>query len=169
MFPSLVESRFIFRGSRGTGAIRIANRHGHVANGGTFTCATAIWRLKHELVRRPYIGSARPVANMTRAMLTALRLIIGVASGIAMVAIGTGAQRRIAEQLENVGTNCLVIRPGSVPHGEVCTGVGGKTSLTLADAQGIAGCPMWSTSPQACGTPPSCAIGARIGEPPSTA
>ena len=59
--------------------------------------------------------------NKTRAMLTTLGVIIGVASVIAMVAIGTGAQQRIAEQLENMGTNSLVIRSGSVPLGWAST------------------------------------------------
>jgi putative ABC transport system permease protein len=75
--------------------------------------------------------------NKTRAMLTALGVIIGVASVIAMVAIGAGAQQRIAEQLENMGTNSLVIRPGSVTRGGVRTGAGTTTSLTLADAEAI--------------------------------
>ena len=76
--------------------------------------------------------------NKIRAMLTALGVIIGVASVIAMVAIGTGAQKRIAEQLESMGTNSLVIRAGSVTHGGVRTGAGTITSLTLADAQAVA-------------------------------
>jgi len=76
--------------------------------------------------------------NKTRAMLTALGVIIGVASVIAMVAIGAGAQQRIAEQLESMGTNSLVIRSGSVTRGGVRTGAGTTTSLTLADAEAIA-------------------------------
>jgi putative ABC transport system permease protein len=76
--------------------------------------------------------------NKTRAALTALGVIIGVASVIAMVAIGTGAQRRIAATLESLGTNTLVIRPGSVTRGGVRTGAGGITSLTRADAAAIA-------------------------------
>ncbi len=79
--------------------------------------------------------------NKTRAMLTALGVIIGVASVIAMVAIGAGAQQRIAQQLENMGTNSLVIRSGSVTHGGVRTGAGTTTNLTLADAAAIAGLP----------------------------
>ena len=77
--------------------------------------------------------------NKTRAMLTTLGVIIGVAAVIAMVAIGTGAQRRIAQQLENMGTNSLVIRSGSVTRGGVRTGAGTTTSLTLADAAAVAG------------------------------
>ena len=76
--------------------------------------------------------------NKTRAMLTALGVVIGVASVIAMVAIGTGAQQRIAQQLQNMGTNTLVIRSGTVTRGGVRTGVGTTTSLTLADAEAIA-------------------------------
>jgi putative ABC transport system permease protein len=75
--------------------------------------------------------------NKTRAMLTALGVIIGVASVIAMVAIGSGAQQRIAEQLASMGTNTLVIRPGSVTRGGVRTGAGTTTSLTRADAEAI--------------------------------
>ena len=75
--------------------------------------------------------------NKSRAMLTTLGVIIGVASVIAMVAIGAGAQQRIAQQLENMGTNTLVIRPGSVTRGGVRTGMGTVTSLVRADAEAI--------------------------------
>ncbi|PLY13541.1 MAG: multidrug ABC transporter substrate-binding protein, partial [Sedimenticola sp.] len=75
--------------------------------------------------------------NKTRAMLTALGVIIGVASVIAMVAIGAGAQLRIAETLESLGTNTLVIRPGTLTSGGVRSGAGGKTSLTYEDAVAI--------------------------------
>ena len=75
--------------------------------------------------------------NKTRAMLTALGVIIGVASVIAMVSIGAGAQQRIAEQLEKMGTNTIAIRPGSVTRGGVRTGMGTVTSLTRADADAM--------------------------------
>jgi len=79
--------------------------------------------------------------NKTRAMLTTLGVVIGVGSVIAMLGIGSGAQQRIAEQLERLGTNNLMIRPGSVTHGGVRTGAGGKNTLTLADANAIAELP----------------------------
>ena len=79
--------------------------------------------------------------NKTRAMLTTLGVIIGVASVIAMVAIGNGAQQRIAAQLESMGTNSLVVRAGSVTRGGVRTGAGTTTSLTLEDAEAIADLP----------------------------
>ena len=75
--------------------------------------------------------------NKSRAMLTTLGVIIGVASVIAMVSIGAGAQKRIAEQLESMGTNTLGIRPGSVTRGGVRTGMGTVTSLVRADADAI--------------------------------
>jgi putative ABC transport system permease protein len=76
--------------------------------------------------------------NKTRAMLTALGVVIGVGSVIAMLGIGSGAQQRIAEQLASMGTNSLVIRPGSVTRGGVRTGAGGTPTLTLQDADAIA-------------------------------
>lgn len=75
--------------------------------------------------------------NRTRAMLTTLGVIIGVASVIAMVSVGTGAQKRIAEQLASMGTNSLVVRPGSVTRGGVRTGAGTTSTLTRADAEAI--------------------------------
>ena len=75
--------------------------------------------------------------NKSRAALTALGVIIGVASVIAMVSIGAGAQQRIAAQLASMGTNSLVIRSGSVTRGGVRTGAGTTTTLSYADAQAI--------------------------------
>lgn len=75
--------------------------------------------------------------NKTRAMLTTLGVIIGVASVIAMVAIGSGAQKRIAEQLSSMGTNTLVIQPGSVTRGGVRTGAGTTTTLNREDADAV--------------------------------
>jgi len=79
--------------------------------------------------------------NRTRAMLTTLGVIIGVASVIAMVAIGAGAQKRIAAQLESMGTNTLVIRAGSVTRGGVRTGAGTTTSLMRSDADALRALP----------------------------
>jgi len=79
--------------------------------------------------------------NKTRAMLTTLGVIIGVASVIAMVGIGAGAQQRIAAQLESMGTNTLVVMPGSSTRGGVHSGVGTVTSMTRADATAIQNLP----------------------------
>ena len=76
--------------------------------------------------------------NKTRAFLTALGVIIGVAAVIAMVAIGSGAQQRIAQTLESLGTNTLLIRPGTVTRGGVRSGAGGLSTLTFDDALAMA-------------------------------
>ena len=76
--------------------------------------------------------------NRSRAILTALGVIIGVAAVIAMLSIGAGAQQRIAKTIEDLGSNNLVIRPGSVSRGGVRKGTGGRTSLTRDDAKAIA-------------------------------
>ncbi len=51
-------------------------------------------------------------ANKLRSMLTMLGIVIGVAAVITMVALGTGAQRAVQEQIEQLGTNVLSVRPG---------------------------------------------------------
>ena len=79
--------------------------------------------------------------NKTRALLTALGVIIGVASVIAMVAVGTGAQARIAAQLESMGSSSLMVRAGSVTRGGVRTGAGTSSTLVLEDAEAIADLP----------------------------
>ncbi len=79
--------------------------------------------------------------NRVRAMLTTLGVIIGVASVITMVSVGTGAQERIADQLASMGTNSLVVRPGSITRGGVRTGAGTTSTLNLDDAEAIADLP----------------------------
>jgi len=51
------------------------------------------------------------VSNKLKSMLTALGIIFGVGAVIAMLAIGTGAQQEILEQMEMVGVNNVVINP----------------------------------------------------------
>ena len=75
--------------------------------------------------------------NKTRAFLTTLGVIIGVGSVIAMVSIGAGAQQKIAAQLASMGTNSLVIRPGSSRRGGVRTGAGTTVALKMTDVRAI--------------------------------
>ena len=51
--------------------------------------------------------------NKMRAALTMLGIIIGVAAVIVMVAVGYGARSRIRAQINNLGTNMIVITPGA--------------------------------------------------------
>ena len=75
--------------------------------------------------------------NRTRAMLTMLGIVIGVAAVIVMVAVGYGARSRIREQINNLGTNMIVITPGASTSGGVSQGAQAFATLTLADAEKI--------------------------------
>lgn len=58
-------------------------------------------------------------ANVMRAVLTTLGIIIGVGAVITMVALGQGAQDRVQDQISKMGTNVLTIRPGQAAFGGV--------------------------------------------------
>jgi putative ABC transport system permease protein len=73
-----------------------------------------------------------------RSTLTALGIIIGVASVVAMVAVGNGAQARIESQVAALGQNLLSVFAGSRRSGGVNTGLGSASTMTLADADAIA-------------------------------
>ena len=73
----------------------------------------------------------------TRALLTMLGIIIGVGAVISMVAVGQGAQSAVEAQIASLGTNILIVFPGSINQGGVRSGAGSKTTLTLADVQAI--------------------------------
>ncbi|MEW6584803.1 MAG: ABC transporter permease [Nitrospirota bacterium] len=72
-----------------------------------------------------------------RSALTMLGIIIGVGAVIAMVAIGTGASRRISEQISSIGSNLIMILPGATTAGGVRMGSGTQPTLTLGDAEAI--------------------------------
>ena len=80
--------------------------------------------------------------NKMRSLLTMLGIIIGIAAVIAMVAIGAGASKMISDQIASVGSNLLLVIPGSTTSGGLRTGAGGAPSLTYDDAKAIkAECP----------------------------
>lgn len=57
--------------------------------------------------------------NKLRAFLTMLGIIIGVASVIAMLAIGQGSKRSIQKQISEMGSNMIMIHPGAEMRGGV--------------------------------------------------
>jgi len=73
-----------------------------------------------------------------RSLLTSLGIVIGVCSVIVMVAIGQGSQRRIINEIASLGTNLLMVRPGTSRAGGISRGVGSQNRLTLDDADKIA-------------------------------
>jgi putative ABC transport system permease protein len=72
-----------------------------------------------------------------RSILTMLGIIIGVAAVIAMVSVGQGANLAVQKQIESLGTNLLMVMPGSTTAGGVRSGWGGVSTLTLQDAAAI--------------------------------
>jgi len=75
--------------------------------------------------------------NKMRSMLTSLGIIIGVSAVIIMLAVGSGASKKIASDMESMGSNLLMIRSASAKSGGVRMGSGTKPTLTLKDAQAI--------------------------------
>ncbi len=71
--------------------------------------------------------------NKMRSLLTMLGIIIGVASVITMVALGEGSQKDIEGEVASLGTNLLMVRPGSIDTGGVRGGAGSRASLTMKD------------------------------------
>ena len=77
------------------------------------------------------------VRNKLRAFLTMLGIIIGVGAVIAMVAIGEGAKSTIRAQIASLGTNVLIIVPGTSNQGGVRVGFGSVNTLVDGDARAM--------------------------------
>src|SRR5437867_1296719 len=75
--------------------------------------------------------------NLMRSALTALGIIIGVAAVIAMLAVGKGAEISVQSQIASMGSNMLIVMPGSTTAGGVRTGWGGSSRLTPDDLEAI--------------------------------
>ncbi len=75
--------------------------------------------------------------NKFRAFLTMLGIIIGVASVIAMLAIGQGSKKSIQDQMSSMGSNLVFIMPGSQQRGGVMMGNSGSQTLKMADVEAI--------------------------------
>jgi putative ABC transport system permease protein len=75
--------------------------------------------------------------NKMRSFLTMLGIIIGVGAVIAMLAVGQGASRKIAEQISSMGSNMILIMSGAQTSGGIRMGMGTQMTLTLDDAAAI--------------------------------
>lgn len=76
-------------------------------------------------------------SNKVRSGLTVLGIVIGIASVIAMVSIGQGAQKSIATNIESIGSNLIIVMPGSQRNGVANAGRGSAQTLTIEDADAI--------------------------------
>jgi putative ABC transport system permease protein len=78
-------------------------------------------------------------AHRLRSMLTMLGIVIGISSVVLTVGLGLGAQEQVRKQIDALGSNLLIVSPGSsTDSGGVRGGFGSASTLTLADAQAIA-------------------------------
>jgi putative ABC transport system permease protein len=75
--------------------------------------------------------------NKLRSALTMLGIIIGVGAVITMVAVGAGAQARVAEQIRSLGSNLIIVLSGSVTAGGLRLGTGSQQTITEDDALAI--------------------------------
>ncbi|MEZ2226729.1 MAG: ABC transporter permease [Microcoleus sp.] len=77
------------------------------------------------------------LANKTRSSLTMIGMIVGNASVIAMIGVGEGAQKYVAGQVQSLGTNVLIVRPG-VPNARRNAISNAPQTLIVEDAHAIA-------------------------------
>ncbi len=77
--------------------------------------------------------------NKTRSLLTALGIIIGVGSVITMVSLGQGANKSVQDQISAMGTNLIMVMPGSAKgaHGGPAQGAGSIITMNADDAEAI--------------------------------
>jgi len=76
-------------------------------------------------------------ANKVRTMLSMLGILIGVAAVVAMLALGSGAQKAIETSLASLGSNMLMLRPGAIRVAGVTQEAGATTRLTIDDVAAI--------------------------------
>jgi len=72
-----------------------------------------------------------------RSGLTMLGILIGIAAVILTVGLGIGAQREVTAQVQALGTNLLIVSPGSTTSGGVRGGFGSASTLTSTDAAAL--------------------------------
>ncbi|WP_417562077.1 ABC transporter permease [Microbacterium sp.] len=75
-----------------------------------------------------------------RSLLTVLGILVGIAAVIVTVGLGLGTQKDVSEQLSALGSNLLIVSPGSTTStGGVRGGFGSASTLTMSDAEALEG------------------------------
>jgi putative ABC transport system permease protein len=87
------------------------------------------------------LALAALIRNKARSLLTMLGIVIGVAAVIVTVAIGVGARTSVAQSINSLGSNLIVVQPGSVTQTGARTGFGGASTLTPGDGLALAKLP----------------------------
>ncbi len=75
--------------------------------------------------------------NVMRSVLTALGIIIGVSAVIIMIAVGAGAEARVSQLIASLGSNLVMVVPGSTSQGGTQLGRGSRPTITEDDAEAI--------------------------------
>ncbi|GGL93082.1 multidrug ABC transporter substrate-binding protein [Nakamurella endophytica] len=78
------------------------------------------------------------VSHRLRSGLTMLGILIGIAAVILTVGLGLGSQQQVGAQISSLGSNLLIVSPGSSTSGGVRGGFGSASTLTAADAAALA-------------------------------
>ncbi len=81
------------------------------------------------------------IRNRSRSILTMLGIVIGVAAVIVTVAIGSGARTSVQNSIDSLGSNLIVVQPGSITAGGARGGFGTASTLTPQDGMAIAKLP----------------------------
>jgi putative ABC transport system permease protein len=76
-------------------------------------------------------------SHRLRSGLTMLGILIGIAAVILTVGLGEGAQAQVRDQINSLGTNLLIVSPGSVTTGGIRGGFGTASTLTKSDADAL--------------------------------
>jgi len=93
-----------------------------------------LWMLFSESIR---IAITALLANKLRSILTMLGIIIGVGAVIAMVSIGMGVRQQVQTSIASLGSNMLIVSPGSSSSGGVRGAAGSNVKLKLDDSDAI--------------------------------
>ena len=88
------------------------------------------------------LAMSRLRTSRLRTALTMLGVIIGVASVVALVAVGQGTTANVTDRLSELGTNLLTVNPGSSQQGGTFGAAGSAESLTLSDAEALDALPL---------------------------
>ena len=93
------------------------------------------------LLRSFKVAFSALAANKLRSTLAVLGIVIGVASVIAMIAMGRGAQAKVEESITKMGVNLVFIYPGAVSKGISGAKTSTAETLTVDDCDTLAKIP----------------------------
>ncbi len=78
------------------------------------------------------------LSHRSRSVLTVLGILIGIAAVIVTVGLGQGSQQKVDSTISSLGSNLLIVTPGSTSSGGVRRGLGSSSTLTIQDANALA-------------------------------